>query len=205
MGYIYKITNKINGKIYVGQTIKNYEERFRQHRLNYNKEYFSQIVLYKAFKKYGIENFSFEMIEEVEREKLDEREKYWIEYYNSYVKNNCGYNITFGGQQKGSRKKIPEEKCKKALELLKNSKYTQKEIAKRCELTESNLVDINKGKLYYQDNLDYPIRKNRIDTSIKEQIKQQLLNSNKTRQEIADIYGVSLSTVKRIKAEIKNT
>ena len=50
MGYIYKITNKINGKIYVGQTIKNYEERFRQHRLNYNKEYFSQIVLYKAFK-----------------------------------------------------------------------------------------------------------------------------------------------------------
>ena len=95
MGYIYKITNKINGKIYVGQTIKNYEERFRQHRLNYNKEYFSQIVLYKAFKKYGIENFSFEMIEEVEREKLDEREKYWIEYYNSYFN---GYNSTLGGR-----------------------------------------------------------------------------------------------------------
>lgn len=95
MGYIYKITNKINGKIYIGQTIKNYEERFRQHQLNYNKEYFSQIVLYKAFKKYGIENFSFEAIEEVEKEKLDEREKYWIKYYNSYFD---GYNSTLGGK-----------------------------------------------------------------------------------------------------------
>ena len=82
MGYIYKITNKINGKVYVGQTIKNYEERFRQHRLNYNKEYFSQIVLYKAFKKYGIENFSFEMIEEVEKEKLDRDENAAINIKN---------------------------------------------------------------------------------------------------------------------------
>ena len=95
MGYIYKITNKINNKCYIGQTIKNYEERFRQHQLNYTKEYFSQIVLYQAFKKYGIENFNFEPIEEVEKNQLDEREKYWIKYYDSYYN---GYNSTLGGR-----------------------------------------------------------------------------------------------------------
>lgn len=95
MGYIYKITNNINNKVYIGQTVKSYQERFRQHQLNYNKEYFSQIVLYKAFKKYGIENFSFDPIEEVEKEFLNEREKYWINYYDSYYN---GYNSTLGGR-----------------------------------------------------------------------------------------------------------
>ena len=95
MGYIYKIQNLINNHIYIGQTVKNYQKRFLQHKANYDKPYFSQLTLYKAFKKYGLENFSFEPIEEVDNDKLDEREKYWIEYYNSY-KN--GYNMTLGGR-----------------------------------------------------------------------------------------------------------
>ncbi len=95
MGYIYKITNKVNNKIYIGQTIKTVEKRFQQHKNNSNKPYFSQIVLYKAFNKYGIENFQCEMIEEVSNENLDEREKYWIDYYDSYFN---GYNATLGGR-----------------------------------------------------------------------------------------------------------
>ena len=95
MGYIYKIQNLINNHVYIGQTVKSYEKRFQQHKSNYDKPYFSQLTLYKAFKKYGLENFSFEPIEEVENEKLDEREKYWIDYYDSY-KN--GYNMTLGGR-----------------------------------------------------------------------------------------------------------
>lgn len=95
MGYIYKIQNLINDSIYIGQTVKTAEKRFQQHRNNYDKPYFSQLTLYKAFKKYGLENFSFEVIEEIENEKLDEREKYWIDYYDSY-KN--GYNMTLGGR-----------------------------------------------------------------------------------------------------------
>ena len=95
MGYIYKIQNLINNKIYIGQTSKSLEKRFQQHRNNYNKPYFSQLALYKAFNKYGIINFSFEEIEEVPNTLLDEREKYWIEYYNSY---NNGYNSTLGGR-----------------------------------------------------------------------------------------------------------
>jgi hypothetical protein len=95
MGYIYKIENKLNGKKYIGQTVKPLEKRFSQHQHNYTKPYFSQLVLYKAFNKYGIENFSFEEVEEVPNELLDEREKYWISYYNSYYD---GYNSTVGGR-----------------------------------------------------------------------------------------------------------
>jgi hypothetical protein len=95
MGYIYKITNTLNNKIYIGQTIKTVQKRFTQHKNNSNKEYFSQIVLYKAFNKYGIENFTCEEIEEVPNNRLDEREKYWIEYYDSYFN---GYNSTLGGR-----------------------------------------------------------------------------------------------------------
>lgn len=95
MGYIYKITNTLNNKVYIGQTVKTVQKRFTQHKNNSNKEYFSQIVLYKAFNKYGIENFNCEEIEEVPNNKLDEREKYWIEYYDSYFN---GYNSTLGGR-----------------------------------------------------------------------------------------------------------
>ena len=95
MGYIYKITNTLNNKIYIGQTVKTIEKRFQQHKNNSNKPYFSQIVLYKAFNKYGIENFICEQIEEVDNEKLNERERYWIEYYDSFFN---GYNSTLGGQ-----------------------------------------------------------------------------------------------------------
>lgn len=95
MGYIYKIQNILNNKVYIGQTVKAPQKRFQQHKNNFNKPYFSQIVLYKAFKKYGIENFSFEVIEKIENEKLDEREKFWINYYDSYFD---GYNSTLGGR-----------------------------------------------------------------------------------------------------------
>lgn len=95
MGHIYKITNLINNKVYIGQTVKTVEKRFQQHKNNSNKDYFSQIVLYKAFNKYGIENFICEEIEEVENKLLDEREIYWIDYYDSYFN---GYNSTIGGR-----------------------------------------------------------------------------------------------------------
>ena len=96
MGRIYKITNNINNKIYIGQTIKTLTKRWQQHKCNSTKEYFKQIVLYKAFKKYGIEHFHIEEIEEVENDLLDEREKYWIRCYDSY---NQGYNSTIGGRE----------------------------------------------------------------------------------------------------------
>ena len=96
MGYIYKITNDVNNKVYIGQTVKTIKKRWQQHQCNSKKEYFSQIVLYKAMNKYGLEHFHIEEIENVENNMLDEREKYWIKYYNSY---NNGYNSTIGGRE----------------------------------------------------------------------------------------------------------
>lgn len=90
---IYKITNQINGKCYIGKS-KKIEDRFYAHKSRYLNEKESNKLLYKAFKKYGLNNFSFEIIEECEENLLDEREKYWISYYDSYKK---GYNATFGG------------------------------------------------------------------------------------------------------------
>lgn len=95
MGYIYKITNTLNKKVYIGQTSHFYEIRFAEHKRNCKYEYFKHLKLYRAFNKYGIENFNFDVIEEVDNNKLDEREIYWIEYYDSYYE---GYNSTLGGK-----------------------------------------------------------------------------------------------------------
>lgn len=93
---IYKITNKINNKSYIGKST-NIEERWQYHKMRYNDKKEWDKLLYKAFRKYGLENFSFEIIEEVDNlEKINEREKYWIEYYNTFNKEK-GYNLTVGG------------------------------------------------------------------------------------------------------------
>jgi len=89
-GIIYKHTNKINGKSYIGLTTHSMEERLKQHLRNKNKHKFIN-----AIKKYGIENFLSEIIETVEENLLAEREIFWIKYYNTY---NNGYNMTEGGE-----------------------------------------------------------------------------------------------------------
>lgn len=98
IGYIYKITNLINNKVYIGQTKNHYSERFKQHKNRYNQEYRESYnyPLYKAMRKYGLDNFSFEPIEKCEIDKLDEREIYWISFYDSFNKIK-GYNQTLGG------------------------------------------------------------------------------------------------------------
>ena len=94
-GFIYKITNKINGKSYIGQTIQNVKERFYQHCATKCSQAVLNMVIHKAITKYGKSNFTIEVIEEVESANLNDRERYWIRYYNSY---NNGYNSTEGGQ-----------------------------------------------------------------------------------------------------------
>lgn len=97
---IYKITNNINNKCYIGQTIKTPEERWKEHKQHAFGTHTNDVnkSLYKAMRKYGIENFSFEVLQNnIETyEQLDKAEIYWIDFYNSFVK---GYNETFGGQR----------------------------------------------------------------------------------------------------------
>lgn len=97
---IYKITNQINQKSYIGQSI-DIERRWKQHKtepFNTNGSQYNT-VFYKAIRKYGIENFIFEVLEECPLEKLDEREEYWIKKYSTYTQqaNSQGYNMTIGG------------------------------------------------------------------------------------------------------------
>ena len=108
---IYKITNKINGKCYIGQAQDIYK-RWNDHRsCAFNKNHSNHnAVLYRAIRKYGLDNFKFEIIEECSLDKLNEREIYYIDYYNSFIhnKNSNGYNMTLGGE--GTRGyKMPNE------------------------------------------------------------------------------------------------
>lgn len=107
---IYKITNIINGKIYVGQAY-DIEERWKVHRRVYKTE--NQII-YRAMRKYGLENFSFNIIEECPIEELDEKEIFYIDKYNTYIhaENSNGYNMTLGGQSTNGHKHSKESKDK---------------------------------------------------------------------------------------------
>jgi group I intron endonuclease len=92
---IYKITNLQNHKCYIGQSV-NIAERWRQHvKRGLGVETITNNKLYPALKQDGVENFSFELIQECPRSDLNKAEKYWIQYFDSY---NCGYNSTTGNK-----------------------------------------------------------------------------------------------------------
>lgn len=91
-GYIYKITNDFNDKIYIGQTARDIETRFMEHCF----ETRGHSRLHNAIQKHGWTHFKVEEIESVPLSELDEREIYWIKYYDSTDKEK-GYNIIKGG------------------------------------------------------------------------------------------------------------
>ena len=94
-GYIYVITNDINGKQYVGQTTDTLKNRFSDHCKDSNLARCKGRPLYLAMNKYGKEHFSIKEIEECSFEQLDEREQYWIQKLDTYKH---GYNATLGGE-----------------------------------------------------------------------------------------------------------
>lgn len=95
MAYIYKIINDINDKVYVGKTEFSIEKRFKQHCLDAFKNRNEKRPLYSAMRKYGVEHFRAELIEETDN--ANECEIYWIDKLNSYQQ---GYNATKGGDGK---------------------------------------------------------------------------------------------------------
>lgn len=123
MGFIYKIKNDINNKVYIGQTIRNVQNRWMNHlsRARYPEKW--KFPLYNAMNKYGVEHFSIELIEECKDEDMDERERYWINYYDSYYN---GYNAALGGQDRKRQFSYAE-----IIEDVKSGKYTKEEVAKK--------------------------------------------------------------------------
>lgn len=96
-GFIYKITNDVNNKVYIGKTLSSIEKRFQEHKHDSHNTQIENRPLYKAMQKYGCEHFHIELIEEVPLELLSKQEIYWIDFYQSY---HNGYNATRGGDGK---------------------------------------------------------------------------------------------------------
>lgn len=124
MGCIYKITNIINNKIYIGQTIRSLNRRFTRHKSDAKRDTSCSNYFYRALRKHGSENFTIELIVEGDFNTilLNELEIHYIRLFNS---NNykIGYNSNEGG--KGSRGyKMTDERKKQVSERFKGNKYS---------------------------------------------------------------------------------
>lgn len=167
MGIIYRVTNNINRKIYIGQTTGTLESRWKGHvydtvRYDYK---FS-----RALKKYGFKCWSREVIEEIDDFKLNEREAFWIEFFNSMKE---GYNSKSGGGQavtysEEAKKKMSLAKLgkKQSLEHLTNRstkgmKYKSHKKGPCSEETKKKISIANKGKPSWSKGLcrDTPRKK----------------------------------------------
>lgn len=149
MAIIYKVSNDINDKVYIGKTIKTIEERWWQHT---NSHINDGTHFHRAILQYGKEHFRIEIIEDnVKEDELDQREKYWIAYFNSYEN---GYNSTLGGD---GMLLFPKEKV---LEMYYKNKMNKqktldelgcsKQVLNRI-LKEENLPTLQKGNYSYQE------------------------------------------------------
>ena len=147
MGQIYKITNLVNGKIYIGQTRYTADIRFRGHIAEATKPHKSNYPLYKAFNKYGVHNFKVEVLEECANDKLNSREKYYINLFNSF---NAGYNQTLGGDG-GKVLELDEEFIINIYNECKSLR-TAAEILGISTSTIKNILDKHQIKLYNTPN-----------------------------------------------------
>lgn len=157
---IYLIKNTINNKVYIGQA-QDIESRWKEHRRKYNLPKNKNIILYKAFKKYGIENFTFEVIEECVKEELNERETFYIKFYNAYAfqDNPSGYNMTREGgscrgcvhnkEQNKKHSKIMKGRTpmNKGVPMSEEQKKKLREIMLGKTLTEEHKIKISKSQM----------------------------------------------------------
>jgi len=176
--YIYKITNTINNKIYIGQTIGTIEKRFHQHKINSKTKNYP---LYNAFKKYGIENFTITKICKCNNiEELNELEEFLIQEMGCLSPN--GYNLASGG----SNFKHNKETKQKMSNIAKNrSVETKKKTGKagkgrKCsDKTRKKISDSLKGRKCSDE-----ARKNMSDAKKKmtDETKQKLREINKGKK-----------------------
>jgi len=140
---IYKITNRIDGKIYIGQTVRRLERRWKEH----CDKSSHCLALHNAIAKYGAENFTVEQIDVAcSVDELNAKEKYWIAFYNSVAPN--GYNLTSGGE---SGKEMSPESREKLSES-KRGKKTWISGKHHTEETRRKISEIQTGTRMGKDN-----------------------------------------------------
>lgn len=200
---IYKITNNINGKIYIGQSVRP-KRRWIEHKTK-AKTKSDNFPIHSVIFKYGAENFTFEIIEWTKN--YNQREKDWIKFYNSICPN--GYNISEGGSNNvmfgecHPRNTISKEKLENIILELKENKLNDTAIAKKYNTTAKIISDINKGITHKIENQDYPIRNtdirpNRLSNIAAAEIKYILKTTDLSYQQIANIFHTKKSIIYQI-------
>ena len=202
INYIYCYTNKQNGKKYVGQT-NNIQRRYRQHKedsfTNYNDARYNQAI-HCAIRKYGLDNFDFEILEVLENktsEEVNERETYWIREKSSLAPN--GYNLkAIGEANRGRNSSSLSDADKNEIRRRLREKEPIREIAEDYLLSYSYVSQINTGERLFSESENYPLQSNRTEVylylKIIELLKDTMLSMNK----IAETLGVSKDTVQRV-------
>ena len=184
MGYIYKITNKIDNKIYIGQTINDLEQRWKSHwKKKSNCRYLSL-----AFKKHGVDNFKFELICISFDENLDELEKYYIKKLNSLAPN--GYNLREGGN---SSRHSEETKLKISQSLKGRTDIVRSKSQlgkKHSEETKKKISESGKAR---KNNIEWHINKCKTVLQIDE--NDNIINKYISAREAARQIGISSTAI----------
>ena len=206
MYYIYCYTNKINGHTYVGQT-NDPVRRNREHESSaFNEKSTGHNHLFhKKLREYGINGFDFEILEEIKdgatQQEVDEREIYWIEKKNSYVRNGCGYNLTLGGSGNSTLEDrlLDNDQVLQLIECIKKG-VSFAELSETYGLSVSYISMINHGTCFHQSNESYPLFKYYKSDEDYSELIDLLLNSDLTLKAIAEKLGMGYSSVKKINA-----
>ena len=189
-GTIYKIENLLNHKVYIGQTIMNVKDRWYRHcESNGISEAEKAMPVKRAIIKYGKENFSFEVLETVPKESLDDREKYWIDKFDSYRN---GYNATAGGKSGSKSVSIPEEHWKDIVELYLAG-FSLRAIGREFEVdkkTISTVLKIQGISIRKVRNYSY--------TSKERNRMVEMVKSGISRKEVCSIFKVSKSYLSQL-------
>lgn len=195
-GKIYKYTNLINGKIYIGQTKQTLKQRDYKHQTQLN----DNTYFHRALKKYGRQNFSLELVEDnIPFNQLNEKEKFYIDFFESFYTTGKGYNLTQGGQWSSGTQKLTYSQAKNIKNLILNTSKTLQEIANEYNVTIYCISDINRGKSFYDKDFQYPLRltpkKSVIDDEKINIILDMILNTSMTWKEIALATNINEYTV----------
>ena len=197
MSYIYKITNTVTNKEYIGYTSRNINRRFYEHKWEaLNTSYAeNKSYLYQSMRKYGTECFIIETVLEFDENKLDwkELEKYYIKKYKTLIPN--GYNLLEGGDKppthygdENNKTKIKDKDLLKLFQMLKDYTISYREISNYFNISISQLYDINQGKSRHQKDISYPIRKHSQQEEFALKVIQILKNDiTLSNQKIADL------------------
>lgn len=222
---IYKITNKINNKSYIGQS-KNIKYRWKNEKndaYNSNSESYNY-PLSRAFRKYGLNNFTFEVLEECNIEDLDKREQYYIDLFDSIQNGYNQVNVTQGGT---NLEPAIVEQIRQ--ELLFNKNDSTEKIGQKYNVSGRTIRSINTGETWFSNKHNYPIRislsvkkqhfckicqkeinkgatycinclskkQQKVEHPSKEELKKILFNNNGNFTKVGKIFGVTDNAVRK--------